>query len=100
MNLGPSISIGLTVDTLTVKVGIVQSFYGDTSSKPFLKDFDIENLGEINFEFDGLGPLDWIINPLTNFLLNKIRGIIAWVVEFPLQSLIANLLPKIKMPSR
>jgi len=98
MNLGPSVQVHLSVRSLTVEVGVGQSMYGNTKSDPILTHFDIKNLGEIDFEFDGLGPLDWIINPFTNFLLNKIRGVIAWVVEFPLRHIIANLLPAIKMP--
>jgi len=99
MNLGPSVRVHLSVQSLTVEVGVLQSMAGDIKSKPYLTCFDIKNLGEIHFEFDGLGPLDWIINPFTNFLLNKIRGVIAWIVESPLRTIIADLLPSIKMPT-
>lgn len=99
MSLGPSISVHLTVKTLSVKVGVIQGISGSEKTPPVLATFNIENLGQIVIDFDGLGPLDWIINPLSNFLLNKISGFIAWIVESPLHSLIAELLPKIKMPT-
>jgi len=97
MSLGPSVKVHLTVKTLTVKVGIIQAINGPAKTPPVLTAFEIENLGKIVFDFDGLGPLDWIINPLSNFLLNKISGVIGWIVESPLRRLIADQLPSIHM---
>jgi len=100
MSMGPSVTVDLTVRSVTLEVTIYQGISPDgTKTKPQLTRFDIKNLGKIDFEFDGLGPLDWIINPFSNFLINQLRGVIAWIVESPLHNIIADLLPTIKMPS-
>jgi hypothetical protein len=60
------------VSSVSVRIGVKQSFV--PGSKPQLTNFNIERIGGISIHFSGLGPLDWIINLLTNLVGNLVKG--------------------------
>merc|ERR1712079_634815 len=57
-----------------------------------LKDFYISHLGNISVDIDGLGPLDWILEILVDFLDEFFRGWIKDIVEGLLKDLLQDLL--------
>jgi len=57
-----------------------------------LKDFYISHLGNISVDIDGLGPLDWILEILVDFLDEFFRDWIKDLVEGPLRDLLQDLL--------
>merc|ERR1712154_12955 len=57
-----------------------------------LKDFYISHLGNISVDIDGLGPLDWILEILVDFLDEFFRGWIKDLVEGLLRDLLQDLL--------
>jgi len=96
MSLGPSASATVSVSSVSVRIGVKQSFV--PGSKPQLTNFNIERIGGISIHFSGLGPLDWIINLLTNLVGNLVKGAISNAIEKPLRSLIAEKLSQIDIP--
>ena len=60
--------------------------------------FDIDYVGNIGINFDGLGPLDWIINPLGGWIINLVKDKIVDAVEGPLRKIIADKIQNVEIP--
>ena len=54
--------------------------------------FEIADIGNISVHFDGLGPLDWILDVVVNLVANLIKDWIADLVEGPLKDIIQGVL--------
>merc|ERR1712157_477765 len=63
-----------------------------------LKNFYINHLGSIDVDISGLGPLDWILELLVDFVDTFFRDWIKDLVEGPLRDLIQDLLNDIHFP--
>jgi len=63
-----------------------------------LKNFYINHLGSIDIDISGLGPLDWILEILVDFIDTFFRGWIKDLVEGLLRDLIQDLLNEIHFP--
>jgi len=95
MGLGPNAEIGLKVSVIEIKIQILTNFATQVKS---LKYFDISRVGDIDLSFDGLGPLDWIINPLGGYIINLVKTKIVDAVEGPLRGIIAKKLQEVDLP--
>jgi len=97
MNIGPSGEISLKVSMVSceLKVNVDMS-----SGKPKaqLEHFDINYVGKIDLHFDGLGPLDWLINPLGGWIINLVKHKIADAVEGPLKKIIQDKMQNVDIP--
>ena len=63
-----------------------------------LEHFDIGYIGKIELSFDGLGPFDWLINPLGGWIINLVKNQIADAVEGPLKAIIQEKLEGAEIP--
>jgi len=68
---------------------------GAPGDKLELTKFHIDSIGHISIDFDGLGPLDWILEAVVGFVDTFLKGWIADLVEGPLKNLIQGLLDSI-----
>jgi len=97
MNIGPSAEVSLKVSMVSceLKVNVDMS-----SGKPKaeLEHLDISYIGDIDLYFDGLGPLDWLINPLGGWIINLIKHKIADAVEGPLKQIISEKMKNVEVP--
>jgi len=57
-----------------------------------LTDFQISHLGNISIDIDGLGPLDWILEIVVDFIDTFLKDWLVELVEGPLKDLIQGLL--------
>merc|ERR1712228_96530 len=97
MNLGPSgeISVKVSMVSCELRVSVDMS-----SGKPkaTLEHFDINYIGKVEIHFDGLGPLDWLINPLGGWIINLVKHKIADAVEGPLKKIIQSKMENVDIP--
>ena len=63
-----------------------------------MEHLDISYIGDIDLYFDGLGPLDWLINPLGGWIINLIKHKIADAVEGPLKQIISEKMKNVEVP--
>ncbi len=64
-----------------------------TKKKTFqLTTFEISNIGHVSVNVDGLGPLDWILETVVNFIADLIKDWVADMVEGPLKDVIQGIL--------
>ena len=57
-----------------------------------LEEFHITDIGNIDIEISGLGPLDWILGKVLGLVGDLIKGEIAHLIEGPIRDLLAKLL--------
>jgi len=97
MNLGPSGEISLKVSMVSTELRVNVDL---SSGKPkaTLEHFDINYIGKIELHFDGLGPLDWLINPLGGWIINLVKHKIADAVEGPLKKIIQSKMENVDIP--
>lgn len=57
-----------------------------------LSKFEIKDIGDIDVDIDGLGPLGWILGLLTGLIADLIKGALYDVIEGPLRDLLQGLL--------
>jgi len=97
MNLGPTGHASIKVSMVSVEVHVTIDL---SSGKPVfnLDHFDINYIGKIDIYFDGLGPLDWIINSLGNWVVNLVKHKIVDAIKGPLHQLIAEKLATAEIP--
>lgn len=97
MNIGPIAEISLKVSMVSceLKVNLDMS---QGKPKAELEHFDIGYIGKIELSFDGLGPFDWLINPLGGWIINLVKNQIADAVEGPLKAIIQEKLEGAEIP--
>jgi len=97
MNIGPtgSVSIKVTKVSCEIKVNVDLS---KGKPKGSLQHFDITEIGKVELDFDGLGPLDWLINPLGGWVINAVKHKIADAVEGPLKKIIQEKMENVDIP--
>ena len=54
--------------------------------------FDITNIGNIDVHFDGLGPLDWILDLVVDLVARLIKDWLADILEGPIKDLLQGIL--------
>ena len=59
---------------------------------PVLQTFDIKEIGHIDVNIHGLGPLDWILGTVVGFVADLIRDFLADVLEGPIKDLLQGIL--------
>ena len=57
-----------------------------------LTTFEISNIGHVSVDVEGLGPLDWILETVVNFIGDLIKDWVADMVEGPLKDVIQGIL--------
>merc|ERR1719495_2716120 len=97
MNLGPSGEVSVQVSLVSVEIHVSVDL-STGKPKTTLEYFDIDYVGNIGINFDGLGPLDWIINPLGGWIINLVKDKIVDAVEGPLRKIIADKIQNVEIP--
>merc|ERR1719244_1097936 len=97
MNLGPSGEVSVQVSLVSVEIHVSVDL-STGKPKTTLEYFDIDYVGKIGIYFDGLGPLDWIINPLGGWIINLVKDKIVDAVEGPLRKIIADKIQNVEIP--
>merc|ERR1711915_1043773 len=74
----------------------------DLNSGLKLQEFHISHVGNINVHISGLGPLDWILELLVDFIDTFLKDWIISLVEGPLKDLIQSILDDLipEIPSK
>merc|ERR1711935_246134 len=60
-----------------------------------LQEFHISHIGNIDVDFDGLGPLDWILGVVVDFVDAFLKDWLVGLIEGPLKDLIQSILDDI-----
>jgi len=97
MNLGPTGEVSLKVSMVSCELRVSVDL-STGKPKSTLEHFDINYIGKIDLYFDGLGPLDWLINPLGGWIINLVKHKIADAVEGPLRKIISSKMENIDIP--
>jgi len=97
MNIGPSAEVSVKVSLVSVEIHVSVDMSAG-KPKTSLEYFDINYIGNIDLHFDGLGPLDWLINPLGGWIINLVKNKIADAVEGPLRKIIADKIQGVEFP--
>ncbi|XP_023349348.1 uncharacterized protein LOC111718083 [Eurytemora carolleeae] len=90
--------MGITVGaSATVKISSVDVFFDAEmiiapGSSLQIARFEITNIGHIDINVSGLGPLDWILELLVEGIGNSIRGWLADIIEGPLRDILQDIL--------
>ena len=58
----------------------------------YIQTFDIKEIGHIDVNIHGLGPLDWILGTVVGFVADLIRDFLADVLEGPIKDLLQGIL--------
>eukprot|EP00092_Neocalanus_flemingeri_P085928 GFUD01108199.1.p1 GENE.GFUD01108199.1~~GFUD01108199.1.p1 ORF type:complete len:230 (-),score=55.60 GFUD01108199.1:81-770(-) len=90
--MGITIGAGVTADISDIQIFLDAEMVLTGSSGLQLKDFKISHLGNISIDVSGLGPLDWILEILVDFVDTFLKDWIVSLVEGPLKDLIQSLL--------
>ena len=61
----------------------------------YIQTFDIKEIGHIDVNIHGLGPLDWILGTVVGFVADLIRDFLADVLEGPIKDLLQGILDDI-----
>lgn len=97
MNIGPNGQVSIKVSLVSVEIHVSIDM-SSGKPKPKLDFFDISHVGKIEVYFDGLGPLDWIINSLGQWVVNLVKQKIVDMVEGPLHKILADKLENSDIP--
>jgi len=89
MNVGPSIHVDVEVQSIMLEMYLAQN-YKVIGEAAFLADLIFKHLGHIELKIHGLGPLDWIINPFSNFVLEHLKGFIFGLFRNPVKNWLAD----------
>ena len=63
-----------------------------------LKRFDISEIGHIDVNINGLGPLGWILEIVVGLIADLIRGFLADILEGPIRDLLQGILNDLVPP--
>lgn len=97
MNIGPTGEVSLKVSMVSCEIKVKVDL-STGKPKAVLETFDITHIGKIDVYFDGLGPLDWLINPLGGWIINLVKHKIADAIEGPVKAIIQSKMDSIDMP--
>merc|ERR1712236_168191 len=90
--MGISVGAGVTADISDIQIFLDAQMDLTAGSGLKLTDFQISHLGHINVDVSGLGPLDWILEILVDFVDTFLKDWLVDLVEGPLKDLIQSLL--------
>jgi len=90
---GISVSASADIDISKVDVyfNAEMCLTGDGCSLQ-IQTFDIKEIGHIDVNIHGLGPLDWILGTVVGFVADLIRDFLADVLEGPIKDLLQGIL--------
>eukprot|EP00091_Calanus_sinicus_P004557 TRINITY_DN1489_c0_g1_i12.p1 TRINITY_DN1489_c0_g1~~TRINITY_DN1489_c0_g1_i12.p1 ORF type:complete len:103 (-),score=29.34 TRINITY_DN1489_c0_g1_i12:91-399(-) len=100
--MGITVGAGVTADISDIQIFLDAEMVLTGGSGLQLTDFKISHLGHISVDVSGLGPLDWILEILVDFVDTFLKDWIVSLVEGPLKDLIQGLLDEYvpDIPSR
>lgn len=87
--IGVSASADATIDRVNV---YFEANCQLSSCKLELNKFEITEIGNIDVNFHGLGPLDWILGTVVDLVANLIRGFLGDILEGPIKDLLQGIL--------
>merc|ERR1712055_1231649 len=90
--MGISVSARATADISDLQIFLDAEMVLTGGSGLQLTDFQISHLGNISIDIDGLGPLDWILETVVDFVDTFLKDWLVELVEGPLKDLIQGLL--------
>lgn len=96
MGIGVSASASATISK--VDCFLEAEMCLQSGCKANLKKFEIKEIGNIDVDFDGLGPLDWILGTVTGFVADLIKDFLKDVIEGPIRDLLQGVLDDYPLP--
>ena len=90
MDVGISASADAKIQT--VKVYFEAEMCLSSGCSLALTKFDITEIGHIDVDINGLGPLGWILEVVVDLIADLIRGFLADILEGPIKDLLQNIL--------
>ena len=90
MDIGISASADAKIQT--VKVYFEAEMCLNSGCSLALTKFDITEIGHIDVDINGLGPLGWILEVVVDLIADLIRGFLADILEGPIKDLLQNIL--------
>jgi len=90
--MGISVGASVTADIESITIYLDATMKLEEGATLQLQNFHISNLGHIRVDVGGLGPLDWILEILVDFVDSFLKDWIVDLVEGPLKDLIQSLL--------
>ena len=88
----PKVSASIDVNISKVDVFFTAEMCTNDSCSLHLKTFEIKEIGKIDVDIDGLGPIDWVLEQLKVFMEDDIRKFIADVLEEHVKGLLQDIL--------
>ena len=96
MNIG--VKANAFVDIRDIKVYLAAEVPLVPGEHLKLTKLKITDIGKLKVHFHGLGPLDWVVESLSGFIGNLIRGWLSKVLQGPLKDIIQQMLDKLPIP--
>ena len=90
MDIGISASADAKIETVKVFFEAEMCLASGCSLQ--LTKFDITEIGHIDVNIDGLGPLGWILETVVGLIADLIRGFLADILEGPIKDLLQGIL--------
>eukprot|EP00091_Calanus_sinicus_P008700 TRINITY_DN20878_c0_g1_i1.p1 TRINITY_DN20878_c0_g1~~TRINITY_DN20878_c0_g1_i1.p1 ORF type:complete len:146 (-),score=44.36 TRINITY_DN20878_c0_g1_i1:110-523(-) len=90
--MGITVDAGVSADISEIQIFLDAEMVLTGGSSLQLTDFRISQLGRISVDVSGLGPLNWILEILVDFVDAFLKDWIVSLVEGPLKDLIQGIL--------
>jgi len=90
--MGVSVGAGATLKINSVDVYFSAIMPLENGGSLQIQEFQITNIGHIDIDISGLGPLNWILETVVGAIGNVIRDFLADVLEGPIKGLLQDLL--------
>merc|ERR1712008_88831 len=85
--MGITIGAGVTADISDIQIYLDAEMVLTGGSGLKLTDFQISHVGNISIDVSGLGPLDWILETVVDFVDTFLKDWLVDLVEGPLKDL-------------
>lgn len=96
MSIGVNAGIAFVVPRIRVSIRVAANL--TPGSKPSLQHFSIVEVAAIGVSVSGLGPLDWILTPVANIVVNAVKHHIVAAIESPIRQELSNVLGNVSIP--
>ena len=96
MNIG--VKAKASIDIKDIKVYLAAEMPITHGAHLKLTQLKITEIGKLDVHFHGLGPLDWVVESLSNFIGNLIRDWLSKELQGPLKRIIQEMLDNLPVP--
>ena len=94
IGIGPDVTATATISETSIYVNAKIS---SQTLKIQLADFNIEDVGKIDVDISGLGIFDWLLEPLTEAIVNLLDGLVVDIINLFLEPLLRNAIESIDL---